>query len=95
MSDTPLRQGYSTALQGMYAVATDANLAPENPENAIALSKTISDSSRRSEAVLSIVEQWGAADPAAARKYVETSSDLSAESRQQALKTLDRISIRK
>jgi len=61
---------------GVTALATLPQLIAVHPEVALSWAESIDNPGQRSNALTAILRQWGAADPVAARRYVEQSADL-------------------
>lgn len=61
---------------GVTALATLPQLIALRPAVALSWAESIDNPGQRSNALTAILRQWGAADPAAARRYVEQSADL-------------------
>ncbi len=62
---------------GAAAVATITELVAKNPQVALTWAKSIKDPERRSSILADVLRQWATRDPAAAKRFAETSTDLS------------------
>jgi len=61
---------------GVTALATLPRLIAVHPEVALSWAESIDHPGQRSNALTAILRQWGGADPAAARSYLDQSTDL-------------------
>lgn len=72
------------------AIAQQPYLAERRPDVALSWAESITDRGVRAATLGQLVQAWAQRDPAAARRYIETSRDLRAEDRTDLLNVLGR-----
>lgn len=83
----------ATALDyGAFSLATQSSIIQQNPTLAAGWAQTITDDTQRSNALAAVITQWAASDPAAARAYAESTTELNSETRQFLMDYLNNLS---
>ena len=78
----------------VYQIATDPRVVDRDPLTALSWANSLTDVVRRQWSIGAILQSWQQRDPAAARRYLESSSELTAEMRVELLEQLEKANRR-